>query len=175
MKRWWLWIPLALFSLFFGFVAYGLRNPPSKQIPSKMIGKPLPAFSLPPATNGAAGLGSANFKQGQPRILNIFASWCVPCIAEAPVLMRMKQQGVPIDAIAIRDRPQDVARFLQRNGNPYGRIGSDVAGQVQISLGSSGVPESFVIDGKGIIRHQHIGDIRDEDVPVLLRELEKAR
>lgn len=175
MKRPWLWIPLAIFSLFFGFVAYGLRNPPSKTIPSKMIGKPLPTFSLPPATNGVTGLGSANFKQGQPRILNVFASWCVPCIAEAPILLEMQRRGVPIDAIAIRDRPQDVARFLMRNGNPYQRIGSDVAGQVQISLGSSGVPESFVIDGKGIIRHQHIGDIRQEDVPELLVALEKAK
>jgi cytochrome c biogenesis protein CcmG, thiol:disulfide interchange protein DsbE len=175
MKRPWLWIPLALFSLFFGFVAYGLRNPLSKTIPSKMIGKPLPTFSLPAATDGVSGLGSANFKQGQPRILNVFASWCVPCIAEAPILMEMKQRGVPIDAIAIRDRPQDVARFLARNGNPYQRIGSDVAGQVQISLGSSGVPESFVIDGKGIIRHQHIGDVRAEDVPELLAALQKAR
>ncbi len=175
MNRPWVWIPLALFCLFFGFVAYGLRNPTSKTISSKMIGKPLPTFSLPPATDGAAGLGSADFKQGQPRILNVFASWCVPCIAEAPILMEMKQRGVPIDAIAIRDRPQAVARFLTRNGNPYQRIGSDVAGQVQISIGSSGVPESFVIDGKGIIRHQHIGDVRQEDVPELLAALEKAR
>jgi cytochrome c biogenesis protein CcmG, thiol:disulfide interchange protein DsbE len=175
MKRFWLWVPLAMFLTFFGFVANGLMKPAERTIRSKLIGKPLPQFSLPPAANGQPGLGSATFSQGQPRILNIFASWCIPCIAEAPVLMRMRQQGVPIDAIAIRDRPVDVARFLARNGNPYQRIGSDVNGQVQISLGSSGVPESFVIDGKGIIRHQHIGDIRSEDVPELMAALRAAR
>ncbi len=171
----WLWFPLALFVAVFGFFIVGLYDPAEKTISSKMIGKPLPQFALPPATDGTPGLAAVAFKTGEPRILNIFASWCVPCIAEAPILMRMKAQGVPIDAIAIRDRPQDVARFLERNGNPYERIGSDVNGQVQISLGSSGVPESFVIDGKGVIRYQHIGDIRDEDVPELLEALEKAR
>jgi cytochrome c biogenesis protein CcmG, thiol:disulfide interchange protein DsbE len=175
MKRPWLWLPLALFVLFFGFFVYGLVKPASKTIASKMVGKPLPQFALPPAADDRPGLAAAAFDDGQPRILNIFASWCVPCIAEAPVLMRMKAAGVPIDAIAIRDRPEDVARFLARNGNPYERIGSDVNGQVQISLGSSGVPESFVIDGKGVIRHQHIGDIREEDVPELMLALEKAK
>ena len=87
----------------------------------------------------------------------------------------MKRGGVPIDAIAIRDRPQDVARFLTRNGNPYDRIGSDVDSSVQLALGSSGVPETFVIDGRGIIRHQHIGDIRPEDVPELVAALKAAR
>ena len=83
--------------------------------------------------------------------------------------------GVAIDAIAIRDRPEDVARFLERNGNPYQKIGSDTVGKVQISLGSSGVPETFVIDGKGFIRHQHIGDIRAEDIPEILSALEAAK
>lgn len=175
MKRFWLWLPLALFALFFGVVAYGLIKPEDRTITSKMIGKPLPQFSLPPAHDGQPGLGSASFATGQPRLLNIFASWCIPCIAEAPVLMQLRQSGAPIDAIAIRDQPEDVARFLARNGNPYDRIGSDVVGKVQISLGSSGVPETFVIDGKGVIRHQHIGDIREEDIPEILDALRTAR
>lgn len=175
MRRAAIWLPLALFVLFFGVVANGLINPTTPTIVSKMVGKPLPAFSLPPAHVGQPGLGSASFKQGQPRLLNIFASWCVPCIAEAPVLLEMKQAGVPIDSIAIRDRPQDVARFLDRNGNPYQRIGSDVDSSVQLALGSSGVPETFVIDGKGIIRHQHIGDIRPEDVPEIMAAMKAAR
>ena len=175
MKRLALWLPLALFVAFFAVVSYGLIKPSSAAIRSKLIGKPLPTFSLPPAHAGQPGLGSASFKQGQPRLLNIFASWCIPCIAEAPVLLEMKRQGVPIDAIAIRDRPQDVARFLARNGNPYDRIGSDVDSSIQLALGSSGVPETFVIDGRGIIRHQHIGDIRPEDVPELIAALKAAR
>jgi cytochrome c biogenesis protein CcmG, thiol:disulfide interchange protein DsbE len=175
MKRFWLWAPLALFAVFFGVVASGLISPSSQTITSKMIGKPIPAFSLPAAHEGQPGLASADLATGKPRLLNIFASWCIPCIAEAPVLLDLKAQGVEIDGVAIRDRPQDVARFLIRNGNPYARIGSDVQSGVQLSLGSSGVPETFVIDGKGIIRHQHIGDIRAEDVPEILAALRKAQ
>ncbi|MFM9853911.1 MAG: DsbE family thiol:disulfide interchange protein [Sphingomonadaceae bacterium] len=175
MKRLAIWVPLGLFVLFFLVVASGLLKPGSATITSKMIGKPLPQFSLPAAHDGQPGLGSASFKQGQPRLLNIFASWCIPCIAEAPVLLQMKEAGVPIDAIAIRDRPQDVARFLARNGNPYDRIGSDTESSVQLALGSSGVPETFVIDGRGIIRHQHIGDIRPEDVPEIMLALKAAQ
>ena len=175
MKRIWLWLPLGMFLLFFGVVASGLIKPSEKTIKSRMVGKALPQFSLPPAHAPQPGLGSASFKQGQPRLLNIFASWCIPCIAEAPVLLKMAKQGVPIDAIAIRDRPQDVARFLVRNGNPYARIGADDDSAVQLSLGSSGVPETFVIDGKGVIRLQHIGDIRPEDVPEILAALKAAQ
>jgi cytochrome c biogenesis protein CcmG, thiol:disulfide interchange protein DsbE len=174
MKRLWLWVPLGLFMLFFGVVASGLIKPSTKTIKSRMVGKAVPTFSLAPVNASQPGLGSANFV-GKPRLLNIFASWCIPCMAEAPVLLSMAKQGVEIDGIAIRDRPADVARFLARNGNPYARIGADNDSAVQMSLGSSGVPETFVIDGKGIIRHQHIGDIRPEDVPEILAALNAAR
>ncbi len=175
MTRFWLWVPLGLFSLFFTVVASGLQKPQNRVITSKLIGKPLPSFSLPPAHAPQPGLGSANFKQGQPRLLNIFASWCIPCRAEAPVLMQLKRQGVSIDGIAIRDRPEDLTRFLTRGGNPYERIGADSDSSVQISLGSSGVPETFIIDGRGVIRHQHIGDIRFEDIPEILAVIKAAR
>jgi cytochrome c biogenesis protein CcmG, thiol:disulfide interchange protein DsbE len=175
MKRLWLWVPLGLFLLFFGVVASGLIKPSSPTIRSRMVGQAIPTFSLAPANAPQPGLGSANFAGGKPRLLNIFASWCIPCMAEAPVLLKMAKQGVEIDGIAIRDRPTDVARFLARNGNPYTRIGADNDSAVQMSLGSSGVPETFVIDGKGIIRHQHIGDIRSEDVPEILAALNAAR
>ncbi len=175
MKRAILWVPLALFALFFGVVAYGLLNPGDRRIESKLIGKPLPQFSLPAAYDGRPALASTDFGQGEPRLLNIFASWCLPCIAEAPILDGMAKKGVPIYAIAIRDKPEDVAAFLKRNGNPYQRIGADMNSSVQLALGSSGVPETFVIDGKGVIRYQHIGDIRAEHVPTILEELRKAR
>lgn len=175
-KSWLVWVPLALFALFFGIVAYGLVNPAERTIDSKLIGKPLPQFALPAATPGIPGLARADLAGGgEPRLLNIFASWCLPCIAEAPVLEGLARQGVQIDAIAIRDRPEDVAAFLKRHGNPYKRIGSDVDSRVQLALGSSGVPETFVIDGKGVIRYQHIGDIRPEHVPTILDQLRKAR
>jgi cytochrome c biogenesis protein CcmG, thiol:disulfide interchange protein DsbE len=175
VKRFWLWAPLILFMGFFAVVASGLVRPADRVIASRMIGKPVPTFSLPPAVEKVPGLGSGNLAQGKPKLLNIFASWCIPCIAEAPVLLEMARNGVPIDAIAIRDRPEDVARFLARNGNPYQRIGSDVDSRVQISLGSAGIPETFVIDGRGIVRHQHIGDIRADDVPEILAALRAAQ
>jgi cytochrome c biogenesis protein CcmG, thiol:disulfide interchange protein DsbE len=175
MKRFWLWVPFALFALFFGVFINGLANPTSHDITSKMIGKSIPGFSLPPATLGVQGLGSVNLVGGEPRLVNIFASWCIPCIAEAPILLQLKQQGVSIEGIAIRDKPDNVARFLARNGNPYERIGSDVNSSVQMELGSSGVPETFVVDARGVIRHQHIGDIRPEDVPGIVAALRSAR
>jgi cytochrome c biogenesis protein CcmG/thiol:disulfide interchange protein DsbE len=98
----------------------------------------------------------------------------VPCAAEAPQLARLEASGANIVAVAIRDRPEDVARFLAQYGNPFSRIGKDDISAVQLSIGSSGVPETFVIDGRGVIRYQHIGDIRDGDVAVLLEELRKA-
>jgi cytochrome c biogenesis protein CcmG/thiol:disulfide interchange protein DsbE len=177
MRRpWLLWLPLALFGLFFGIVSYGLINPADRTIESRLIGQKLPAFTLPAATPGVAGLSAGELATGgEPRLLNIFASWCLPCIAEAPVLEGLARQGVAIDAIAIRDRPEDVAAFLKRNGNPYQRIGSDMESRVQLALGSSGVPETFVVDGKGVIRYQHVGDIRPEHVATILEELRKAR
>lgn len=175
MKRFWLWAPLVGFVIFFGVVAFGLIKPDDRNIRSKMIGQTVPVFDLPAGAPGRTAFADKDLKGGGPRLLNIFASWCVPCIAEAPVLMELKRRGVTIDAIAIRDRPEDVAVFLARNGDPYDCIGSDTASRVQLAMGSSGVPETFVIDGKGVIRHQHIGDIRAEDIPEIMAELEKAR
>lgn len=172
--RWALWLPLALFTVFVGLVLHGLLRPADRIIESAMIGKPLPMFDLRPAIAERPGLSSAEYKAGRPRLLNIFASWCIPCALEAPQLDALKNQGVAIDGIAVRDRREDVAAFLARNGNPFDRIGADDVSAVQLALGSSGVPETFVIDGKGVIRYQHIGDIRPEHVPILLRELREA-
>ncbi|QDH35274.1 DsbE family thiol:disulfide interchange protein [Porphyrobacter sp. YT40] len=169
-----LWVPLALFAFFAGLAAFMLTQEKDQFVESTMIGRPLPDFALDPAFEGLPGAAKADFG-GEPKLLNIWASWCTPCIAEAPQLEALKAQGAQIIGIAIRDRPEDVARFLARYGNPYTRIGSDPISEVQLGIGSSGVPETFVIDGKGVIRYQHIGDIRESDVPVLLAELEKAR
>ena len=174
MNRWLLWLPLVLFGLFFAAVAVGLMMPKDNIIESKMVGKPMPAFALPAAIEQRPALGRDDLNQGKPTLLNIFASWCVPCIAEAPQLLALQQAGVEINAIASRDTPEDVANFLNRWGNPYSRIGSDTTSKVQLAIGSSGVPETFVIDGKGIIVYQHIGEIRQEDVPKLLDLLREA-
>lgn len=173
--RLWLWVPLGLFAFFAGLAGYMLTQPKDQFVESTMIGQPLPDFALPAAFDGMSGAAKADFVGGQPRLLNIWASWCLPCIAEAPQLERLKREGAEIVGIAIRDRPEDVANFLARHGNPYSRIGSDKISEVQLAIGSSGVPETFVVDAKGVIRYQHIGDIRESDVPKLLAELEKAR
>jgi cytochrome c biogenesis protein CcmG/thiol:disulfide interchange protein DsbE len=175
MKRLILWLPLLVFAIFLVTVVVRLGGGKDDRIHSQMIGKPVPAFALPAAIAGRPTVQSADFARGAPRILNVFASWCVPCIAEAPQLMELKKRGVPIDAIAIRDRPEDIAAFLQRWGDPFGAIGSDVDSRVQFALGSSGVPETFVIDGNGMIRHQHIGEIRADDLPGILKAYEEAR
>lgn len=174
MKRWLLWVPLAAFVVLVIVVALNLR-PTDTTVRSRLVGKPLPAFTLAASVPGKPGLSDAAFRDGKPKLLNVFASWCVPCLAEAPKLLRLKEAGADIRAVAIRDRSADVQRFLTENGDPYAAIGDDPTSQVQLALGSSGVPETFVIDGKGIIRAQHIGDIRDSDVPELLRALEAAR
>ena len=175
MKRLILWVPLAVFALFIATFAIGLYAPADRVITSKLVGKPVPDFALGPAVASHPPLSSADLRSGEPRLVNVFASWCVPCIAEAPQLMELKRQGVPIDAIAIRDRPQDVAAFLARWGDPYQHIASDPNTQVQIALGSSGVPETFVVDGQGIIRHQHIGDIRPEHMADIVAAYEAAK
>ena len=172
--RWTLWLPLLLFLFFLGLAGYQLTQPKDEMIVSGMIGQPLPEFDLRPATDALPGAKTADFKDGKPRLLNIWASWCLPCIAEAPQLEMLKEQGVEIVGIAIRDRPEDVDRFLSRYGNPYARIGADDVSAVQLEIGSSGVPETFVIDGKGVIRYQHIGDIRERDVPMLVEKLREA-
>jgi cytochrome c biogenesis protein CcmG, thiol:disulfide interchange protein DsbE len=166
--------PLVLLLLIVVALIWRLATPVDTTVTSKLEGKPLPAFALP-AIVAKPGLASQDLQTGTPRILNIFASWCVPCVAEVKVLQELKRRGVHVDGIAIRDRSEDVVAFLQRNGDPYERIGSDGRSEVQIALGSSGVPESFVIDGKGVIRYQHIGPIEAADVSTILQKLEQAR
>ena len=175
MSRWLRLTPIVLLGLVIAALVWRLANPEDTTIHSRLAGKPVPQFALPPAMPGKPGLASADLASGQPRLLNVFASWCVPCIAEARMLDRLKGRGVAIDAIAIRDRPEDIAEFLANYGDPFDRMGSDDNSRVQLALGSSGVPESFVIDGRGIIRYQHIGPIEPDHVPTILAQLEKAK
>ncbi|MBY0520301.1 MAG: redoxin family protein [Sphingomonas sp.] len=170
-----LWLPLAGFLVLFGLAICGLAKPADRTIHSAMVGRPLPEFKLAPIVTGKPSVSSADFKDGKPRLLNVFASWCVPCAAEAPQLARLKAAGATIEAVAIRDKPDDVRGFLARYGDPFAAVGSDPESEVQLAMGSSGVPETFVIDGKGQIVLQHIGDIRDENVPQILAALEKAK
>jgi len=168
-------IPIILLVWLVSGLAWRLIKPANPAIPSQLVELPVPAFGLPPAIPTKAGLSSADLAGGQPRLLNVFASWCLPCIGEAPVLSELKRRGVKIDAIAVRDRPDAVTAFLSEHGDPYERIGADTNSQVQISLGSSGVPETFVIDGRGVIRHQYIGPMSTANIPGVLEQLAQAR
>ena len=167
--------PLAIGLLLLAVLVWRLARPVETAMPSNLVGRGVPAFSLPAALPSKPPLRSSDLAQGAPRLVNIFASWCVPCITEAPLLAELKRRGARIDGIAIRDKPEDVAAFLARHGDPFERIGNDDNSRVQLSLGSSGVPETFVIDGLGIIRHHHVGPIAADQLPKILAELEKAR
>jgi cytochrome c biogenesis protein CcmG/thiol:disulfide interchange protein DsbE len=167
--------PLAVLLLIIVALVWRLATPVDTTVHSKLEGKPVPAFVLAAALPGKPTVSSADLATGQPRLVNVFASWCVPCISEVKVLQGLRDRGVAIDGIDIRDRPDDLITFLGRNGDPYQRIGSDPQSQLQIALGSSGVPESFIVNGKGIILYQHIGAITPSDVPMILAKLEQAR
>jgi cytochrome c biogenesis protein CcmG, thiol:disulfide interchange protein DsbE len=164
-----LWAPLAGFALLMVVVAIGLWRPADRAVRSALVGKPLPALSLPPSVPALPGVDTG--RAGGARLVNVFASWCVPCAAEAPQLMALKAAGVRIEGVAVRDAPADTAAFLQRHGNPFAAIGDDREGRFQLSVGSSGVPETFVVDAKGRIAMQHIGPIMDADVPAIVAAL----
>ena len=168
-------IPIVLLVWIVGGLAWRLVKPPSPEVPSKLVNVTVPAFDLPAGVAGKPGLRTADLAGGRPHLLNIFASWCVPCVGEAPVLKELQRRGVKIDAIAIRDTPEAITAFLARNGDPYERLGIDPQSNVQIALGSSGVPETFVVDGRGVIRRQYIGPLSSSNIPGVLRELEQMR
>ncbi|HEX7849798.1 MAG TPA: redoxin family protein [Sphingomonas sp.] len=169
MRRVLLWLPLVLFAALFGLVALGLFKPADRTVRSAMVDKPLPDFALPAMLPSKPGVTRASFGEGKPRLINVFASWCVPCIAEAPELVKLKAAGVPIDGVAINDTPEAVQAFLDRNGDPFQRIGNDKTSQVQIALGSSGVPETFLIDGRGRIVRQYVSNLQPDQVDDILK------
>ncbi|MBK6800976.1 DsbE family thiol:disulfide interchange protein [Novosphingobium sp.] len=174
LRRWTLWLPLGVFAGFVILFLIGLLRPAEREVRSALIGKPLPEFALPQAIPERPGLATADFRGGKPRLLNVFASWCVPCAVEAPQLAALKQAGVEIHGVAVRDKREDLERFLARHGNPFARIGADEVSKVQFALGSSGYPESFIVDGRGVIRYQHIGEIRPDQVEMILTKLKEA-
>ena len=166
--------PLLLLLAIVGALVWRLATPADTVVASKLVGKPLPQVALGPLKTEGQPVPLRSLIR-QPTVVNFFASWCVPCVAEAPLLGDMKRRGAPIVGIAVRDRPEDIAAFLARYGNPFTAIGADPQSDVQIALGSSGVPETFVVDGKGVIRYQHIGPIEPGDVPMLMNKLEQAK
>lgn len=155
-------LPVALFAVIAVALFVGLSLDP-KTIPSALIGKPVPEFDLPPVQGRKLGLASRDLRAGEVALVNVFASWCGPCRAEHPLLMELSRKGeVPIHGLNYKDRPADAASWLDRLGDPYTRTGADLNGRVSIDWGVYGVPETFVIDKAGVIRHKHIGPVTSE-------------
>jgi len=168
-------IPIILLLWLVGGLAWRLIKPADSAVPSQLVHREVPAFSAAAAVPGKPGLESSDLAKGEPRLLNVFASWCVPCIGEAPVLMELRRKGVKIDAIAVRDTPEAIAAFLAKHGDPYERLGADPRSNTQMSLGSSGVPETFIVDGKGVIRRQYIGPLTEANIPAVIQQLAEVR
>ncbi len=161
---------LLLFAALAALLAAGLKLNP-REIPSPLIGKPVPRFSLPPVQGRTLGLASADLK-GEVSIVNVFASWCVACRDEHPLFLQMKREGlVPIHGLNYKDRPADAAKWLDELGDPYTRTGADIDGRVSIDWGVYGVPETFVIDREGRIAYKHIGPVMPQLLEGTLRPL----
>jgi len=175
--RWSRYLPLAVFAVLAVFFAIGLTMNP-RNIPSPLIGKAVPEFDLPAVKGRKLGLSSANLR-GEVSIVNVFASWCLACRDEHPLLMQLAASGVvPIHGLNYKDKPDDAAKWLDDLGDPYTRTGADISGQVGIEWGVYGVPETFVIDRDGRIAHKHIGPITpqalNETLLPLVRKLQQA-
>ena len=140
-------------------------------VPSQLIGRPPPEFTLPSQEPGQ-GFGDADLVGlGQPVLVNFFASWCVPCVIEHPELMALSRGGLPVWGIAYKDTVTAASGFLARHGNPFSRVARDVPGQVAIEWGVYGVPESFLLDAKGIVRWRMAGPLTPQVVAEQLRPL----
>jgi cytochrome c biogenesis protein CcmG/thiol:disulfide interchange protein DsbE len=156
-------VPLAIFAVLVAFLYRGLSLDP-KLVPSPLVGKPAPAFSLTRLEDPAATITEADLK-GKVTLLNIWATWCVSCRAEHEVLVRLAQTGkVDIYGLNYKDDRAQAMRWLQQLGNPYVTNAFDADGRVGIDWGVYGAPETFVIDREGIIRHKHIGPLTDQIV-----------
>ncbi len=157
-------VPLAAFLMLAAWFAIGLTRDPSK-LPSALLDRPVPDFALPALAGSDVPALTSAALQGKVSLVNVFASWCVPCRAEHPILMRLaRENGVPVYGISYKDKAADSLRFLRELGNPYAAIGHDESGRVGIEWGVYGVPETFVVDRAGRIRHKHVGPITPKDL-----------
>jgi len=170
-----LFLPLAVFALLAIVLGVGLTLNP-REVPSPFIGKPAPAFSLPQLHQPARSLAPADLI-GQVWVLNVWASWCVACRVEHPLLVELsRQKQVPIYGLNYKDDPRNALEWLQKFGDPYTASALDANGRVGIDYGVYGVPETFVIDKAGVVRFKHIGPVTNEvwlrDLQPLIRQLQ---
>ena len=177
LRRGWMYLlPAALFALL-AVAFYNYLGSDTTALPSALIDKPAPDFSLPPLVGGGETGFSSGDLIGKVSLVNIFASWCAPCRAEHPVLNALaKSKRVPIYGINYKDKPEAARAWLAELGDPYVKIGAD-SGRVGIEWGVYGVPETFVIDRQGRIRYKHVGPLTQADLDrkilPLIAKLEK--
>ena len=157
-------LPLLIFVAAALIFAWRLNAPEDPHvIPSALIGKPAPKFSLPPLEGrGTQGLSSDDLAKGRVTLVNGWASWCTPCRAENAVLLGLKRRGITIYGLVYKDKPAPARAFLGELGDPFDLLGFDADGRVGIDWGLTGVPETYVVNGKGVIVAKHVGPL-DED------------
>ena len=162
-------LPLILFAGLALLFAVGLRTGDPSKLPSRLIGSPAPPFNLPgiegliAAERPVPGFSNEALAKGRVSIVNVWASWCAPCHAEHPHLTLLaKLDGVALYGINYKDRPEEARRFLGRYGNPFVAVGTDREGRAAIDWGVYGVPETFIIDGRGFVLYRHVGPISPE-------------
>jgi cytochrome c biogenesis protein CcmG/thiol:disulfide interchange protein DsbE len=177
MKSLRLLVPLAVFVIIVAFLWAGLGRDP-REVPSPLVGKPAPAFELAQLHEPGKKLGTSDLK-GQVWLLNVWASWCVSCRVEHPILLELsKSNTVPIVGLDYKDKPEEGKAWLAQHGDPYSVSVIDADGRVGIDWGVYGVPETFVVDKAGVIRYKHIGPVTAEalqkNILPLVRELQGA-
>jgi len=168
-------LPILFFAGLAMALGWGLTRDPSV-LPSTLIGKPVPAFTLPPVQGRTEGLSSGKLKN-EVSLVNVFASWCTACRAEHPLFMEMRANGtVSIHGFNYKDKPADAAAWLDELGDPYTLTGADINGRVGIEWGVYGVPETFVITRDGMVAYKHIGPISRQVLDdMLLPLIERLR
>lgn len=169
MKRLLYVIPVAIVGgLMWAFAVFLQQGPPGF-LPSQLVGKSAPEFTLPPLDAEAQAFTRAELSQGRPTVINFFASWCTPCRVEHPTLQAMAARGdITLYGIDYKDNPEKARAFLNELGNPFGRINEDRDGRAAIDFGVTGVPETFVLDGNGMIKAHYAGPLNDTVVQRLI-------
>lgn len=164
--RGWALLPFLIFAVLAGLFAFALTWGDPTKLPSALIGRPVPETTFPPLEglmadgHAVPGFSSADLAKGKVSVVNFWASWCVPCIEEHPLLITLKSRtGVDLYGVNYKDQPEAGRRFIGRFGNPFTAVGTDRAGRGAIEWGVYGMPETFVIDGAGKIAFKHVGPI----------------